>query len=531
MKSNLYTVFVFLICLLITWLASFEVQKKEWVYQQKDIKNQSQTISHNIQQQLTNTALQLQLTADAWNSISDLNQQWNEDTNKIKSLNPYINEIKIYLLNKEKNLTMAPAYQLTSANQLENKKPSKYHRYLPETLSKQESSRLFMSPAFLLQNLDSSKRETAVYLHTPIFINNKLFAYLQAAVNLNKLLTYQINTLQLRSPFSLSEGGKLIFSKLPEIAHINQVSGQFSLPVLSQNWTLMVWSEKTGQSTVYINCIGTFLSFLLALLTYSVFSNLRVKKQLKTGKRELQQLNKQFKDNRSKLIQSNKLTSLGEIATGIAHEINQPLQVICIHADLCSESLKKENYSLVDKSFRTILSQIERIEKIVKQVGSFGRDSELDNYSKHDLRDIFASVINIVINQYKQEEVELRQVLPPSLATLYCNKIQIEQVLVNLLINAKDAVEQSKDKIVFIKAYTKQGKLFIEVSDSGSGIGEDKLDDIFTPFYTTKALGKGTGLGLSISYSIIHQHHGELTVSSEKGKGSTFTVCLPLQKI
>lgn len=528
MKSNLYTVFVFLICLLITWLASSTLQKKEGVYQQLHIKEQSQTINHNIQQRLSGYAIQLQLTVSAWNSISALNQRWDEDIKSLRSLNPFIDEIKIYQLNKEKNLTIDPTYQVTSENPLKNNKQSKYHRYLPETLAKQKNDKLFMSPAFLLNNPDSSKRETAVYLHAPIFIDNKLFAYLQATVNINKFLTYQINTRQLSNPFSLSQGGKLIFSKLPEIAHINQVSGQFSLPILSQNWTLMVWSEKTQQSTIYINYIGTFLSLLLALLTYSVFSNSKLKKQLKREKRELQQLNKQFKTNRSKLIQSNKLTSLGEIATGIAHEINQPLQVICIHADLCSESLKKENYSLINKSFRTILSQIERIEKIVKQVGSFGRDSELDNYKKHDLRDIFASVINIVINQYKQEGVELRQVLPPSLASLYCNKIQIEQVLVNLLINAKDAVEYSKERIVFIKAYAKQRKLFIEVSDSGSGIKKDKLDDIFTPFYTTKELGKGTGLGLSISYSIIHQHHGELTVSSEEGKGAIFTICLPL---
>lgn len=521
MKSNLYTVFVFLICLLLTWLASSELQKKESLNQQQDIKKQSQTISFNIQQQLRNDALQLQLITQSWKSISDLNQFWKKDIETVKSFTPYLTDLKIYLIHKDKNVTIA------STNLLEDEKLSKYHNYLPQKLSKQDADKHFMSPALLLNNADSSKNKAIVYLHIPIFIDNQLFAYLQASVNLSKLLSYKINTLQLINPFSLSQEGKIIFSKLPEIAHINQVNGQFSLPVLSQNWTLMVWSEEKVSDRQYIAYIGVFLSLLLALLSHFIFLNRKLKQKLTLDKEQLRNLNQQFNDNSAKLIQSNKLTSLGEIATGIAHEINQPLQVICIHADLCNESLKKKNYSLVNNSFRAILSQIDRIERIVKQVGSFGRDSELDNYSMHDLRDIFASVINIVSNQYKQEEVELRQVLPPSLATLYCNKTQIEQVLVNLLINAKDAVEYSLDKVVFIKAYAKQGELFIEVSDTGSGIDKDKLDDIFTPFYTTKALGKGTGLGLSISYSIIHQHHGELSVNSQKGKGTTFTVCLP----
>ena len=243
---------------------------------------------------------------------------------------------------------------------------------------------------------------------------------------------------------------------------------------------------------------------------------------------ELKRIDDDFKHSEAKLIQSNKLASLGEIAAGVAHEINQPLQVICIHTEMCQDNLLHGNYHLVEKSFKAMVNQVDRIEKIVKQVGSFGRDTELDSYKEEKASSIFNNVMAIIINQYKQDGVELRQVIPPSLPALFCNKIQIEQVLINLLINAKDSVETSKNKIVFMKAHVQKNNLYIQISDTGCGIDPTKINDIFTPFYTTKPLGKGTGLGLSISYSIIHQHKGDIKVTSEIGKGTTFTVRLPL---
>lgn len=504
---------------------SLHYQEKELDALHQDVNAESQTISHNIQQQLTSYAEQLHITAQGWHSIAEINNRWIADINNIKRLNPYINEIKIYDFTEQKRLTIAEQNYVSFENKIETTQQAKYRSYLPTSLSRLEINRLFMSPPFALKN-----NETAVYLHIPIFIKQGLFAYLEVSFNLSKLLTHQVRTFQLDHPFSLSENGITIFSILPKIVPINQVNEQFSIPIFAHNWKLMVWSNHQHKLYQYIAYTGLSASILLALLAYLLLRNKQLKQQITRQQKQLQRVNKDVKANKSKLIQSNKLSSLGEIATGIAHEINQPLQVICIHADLCNDNLIKENYQLVEKSFHAILSQVDRIEKIVKQVGSFGRDSELNNYSNEQPADIFDSVINIIINQYKQENIELRQVLPSSLPAIFCNKIQIEQVLVNLLINAKDAVEHSEAKVVFIKAHDKQGKLYIEVSDTGSGIEEDKLDDIFTPFYTTKALGKGTGLGLSISYSIIHQHNGELKVSSEIGKGSTFTVVLPLSQ-
>jgi signal transduction histidine kinase len=505
-----------------TYIVTQHFDQVERANQEKEITVDSHSIANTIKLQVLQHALQLSLTAQRWQSIKDINKHWESDTNALVTLFPHLSDIHLYLLKKQPNLLIDKNKQLFFESEITLLQQQKQLASLDKNLNKLKKAYTQQSLAKVLTN-----NTVLIYQHAPVFEGEQLIGYLQASLNLTQLLDYKVAHLLIKNPFSLSETGNTIYSVLPENSLINNVK-QLMIPILGHKWKLMVWPTHSREIYRYTLVIGLLLSILLAMVCHLLQTNLCITRKLATKKLNLAKINKDFKASKSKLRQSNKLSSLGEIATGIAHEINQPLQVISIHAEICNESLQKQDYRLVDKSFLSILSQVERIEKIVKQVGSFGRDSELDYYNKELPTDIFENVINIVINQYNQEQVELRQVLPSSLPSVLCNKIQIEQVLVNLLINAKDAVEQCAEKVVFIKAHDKQGKLYIEVSDSGSGIEANKLDDIFTPFYTTKALGKGTGLGLSISYSIIHQHKGELQVSSELGKGSTFTVILPL---
>ncbi|MCP4323489.1 MAG: GHKL domain-containing protein [Psychromonas sp.] len=491
--------------------------------QKQQISIQSQAIAHTVKTHFQFYSQQLSATAQRWHSINDINNSWKEETNLLLTHFPAFSNINLYLLEKQDKLTIDNRYQQHFSNDTEILQQAKELFTLNKRLTVAKKNKVFQSEHEVLDN-----NQIIIYQHAPIFINKELIGYLQSTLNITQLLDQLVATFQITSPFSLSETGRTIYTVLPTDVFINDIKQQFTIPLLNHEWKLMVWPTHQHYFYRYAAITGLILSILIAQLFYLARLNRYNRYKLTTQESHLTAINKDFKASKSKLIQSNKLSSLGEIATGIAHEINQPLQVICIHADMCQESLQKQNYRLVEKSFRSIISQVERIEKIVKQVGSFGRDSELDNYNQETPTSIFENVIDIVINQYNQEQIELRQVLPHSLPSIMCNKTQIEQVLVNLLINAKDAVEDSEEKIVFIKAHDKQGKLYIEVSDSGSGIEPSKLDDIFTPFYTTKALGRGTGLGLSISYSIIHQHKGEFQVSSEMGKGSTFTVILPL---
>ena len=506
-----------------TYTVTKNIQQNEKENTKEEINIQSQIIAHVVQQQILRYGQQLSLTAQHWQSIEQINRSWQHDINNLIMLFPHFSNVSIYLLKQQPTLTVNNQLLHFYNNDRELRQQAKHLSLLNKELNKSEQNSIIQS-----KHETQTNNQVIAYQYVPIFNGQELIGYLQATLHISKLLEQQVVTFQITYPFSLSEEGRSIYSVLPNNVMINEITQQFTIPLLGHHWKLMVWPLHKNQLYRYVAIIGLLFSTLLTLLFYSLCMNKEIKEKLNVKKLHLIAMNKDFKASKSKLIQSNKLSSLGEIATGIAHEINQPLQVICIHAEICQESLQKQDYRLVNKSFSTVISQVERIEKIVKQVGSFGRDSEFDSYNLEPPAKIFENVIDIVINQYNQENVELRQVLPSSLPPILCNKIQIEQVLVNLLINAKDAVEECDEKVVFIKAHDKKGKLYIEVSDSGSGISPCKLDEIFTPFYTTKALGRGTGLGLSISDSIIHQHKGEFLVSSELTKGSTFTVILPL---
>lgn len=499
------------------------VKKIETNNQNKELIFQSQAIMHNIQTQISHHAQLLSATAKRWKKIEHINENWHVEVDTLTTLHPHFSDFNIYLFTQQPALTIDKDLQRYFATHSALLQQAKYLDALDKVINTKEDK-----SATLTVHKTQKNNQAIAYLHAPLINDSKMIGYLGVRLNLAALLDEQVAKDQISYPFSLSETGRTIYSQLPENIKINDIQRQSSIRLLDNDWDLMVWPLKQYNFHQYVAYIGLILSILFAQLFHLVHHNRQIKKQLIMQRLHLAAINKDFTASKSKLVQSNKLSSLGEIAAGIAHEINQPLQVICIHAEICQDNLKNKNYTKIDKSFRTIIYQVERIEKIVKQVGSFARNSELDNYTQQLPASIFENVINIVINQYNQDDVELRQILPASLPPITCNKTQIEQVLVNLLVNAKDAVEESEEKVVFIKAHNKQDKLYIEVSDSGCGIESNKLTEIFNPFYTTKALGHGTGLGLSISYSIIHQHNGELKVTSEVGKGSRFTIILPL---
>ena len=523
-KSNIFSIFVFLVGVGSAYLISFHLNDNEKEIQLRNIKIESQAISHNIQHELKSDANQVQLVISRWNSIDDINQNWQTETNGLKKLNPYIDGIKLFPLMNKKSLTLNQIDLIQYEESIDKKRYYRNHAHLPLKVNLIKQNAIYSSFSF-----GKEGRSQVFNLQIPIIINKQLFAYVETSININKLLQHKIDSFQIVHPFSISENGITLFTYLPQQTHINDVTGKYDLLIYGGKWQLMVWSKAPLSKNNAFLILAIFSSLILAICAKLILMLFIMRKKSLQTKQYLQQINADCEHSQAKLIQVNKLTALGEIATGIAHEINQPLQVITIHADLCQENLTDQNYHLVEKSFREIVNQVDRIEKIVKQVGSFARDSEFDSYKKEKPIEILNDVMTIIVNQYQQERVELRQVIPPSLPSLYCNRIQIEQVLVNLLINAKDSVETSQKKIVFIKAHEQSGSLYIQISDTGTGIDETKMNDIFSPFYTTKALGKGTGLGLSISDSIVHQHKGEIKVSSKVGLGSVFTVRLPLE--
>ncbi len=285
---------------------------------------------------------------------------------------------------------------------------------------------------------------------------------------------------------------------------------------------------------------------------------------------ELKEMNAQLTEAKFSLVQSEKMAAIGQLAAGIAHEINNPLGYVRSNFEIVYKyfgriweyleffnqdfidveqpgnnsnyekllSLKDKYTSLrinqLTQNMNEILSDtlngIDRITEIVQSLRIYARSSKDDEKTTNDLLELLHQVMLIINNEVKYvAKIELQV---PDDITLYCNRIQISQVFVNIILNAAQAIK-SQNRLnlgtINIRAEQIGQDIQIEFQDDGPGIPSDNLLKIFEPFYTTKEIGQGTGLGLSITYDIIvNKHSGSIDVKSELGKGATFTLLLPI---
>lgn len=234
------------------------------------------------------------------------------------------------------------------------------------------------------------------------------------------------------------------------------------------------------------------------------------------------------------VIQKSKLESLGSLAAGIAHEINQPLGMINIGIQnlfnkLNSGSVTTE-YTAEKAQYFT--ENIDRIRKIIDHVRMFSRDQQTETPEKTDTRESITNALSMLQAQCKEHNITIDLDLPVQPLPVFGNKYRLEQVILNLLSNAKDAVEEKYDnyddtKRITIRNFRTEQNISIEVEDNGSGISSESLDRIFEPFFTTKSESMGTGLGLSICYGIIRDMKGTISCRSDKGSGTVMTIELP----
>ena len=251
-----------------------------------------------------------------------------------------------------------------------------------------------------------------------------------------------------------------------------------------------------------------------------------------------------LKQTQAQLVQSGKLSSIGELAAGVAHELNQPLMVIRGHTQMLIRKCKTDADNYED--LEMIEKNTERLMKIINHLREFSRQSEAD----HTLLDVTRMIHNsflMVEEQLRLKEIEVEMKLVQDLPKVRGAANQIEQVILNLITNARDAIEQqrrdqkgsdkpadiSKKQVDRLTVETRfknssHNRVEILVRDTGAGIPEGIVDKIFDPFFTTKDVGEGTGLGLSISYGIIKDHKGEIEVAETGPEGTTFRVSLPI---
>jgi signal transduction histidine kinase/ActR/RegA family two-component response regulator len=238
-----------------------------------------------------------------------------------------------------------------------------------------------------------------------------------------------------------------------------------------------------------------------------------------TGERQIQ----------SKLLQTEKMAAVGQLVSGIAHELNNPLTSIMGYAQLLlGHGLNSSQFSEAGKVFR----EAERARRIVKNLLYFARENEPER-TRVDLNEIVERTLALRSYELKVEDILIERDLAPDLPETMADPYQLQQVVLNLLINAEQALLQDRGKgRVCIRTRPAEGsRISIEVSDDGPGIPREIVSRIFDPFFTTKPAGLGTGLGLSIVYGIVKQHDGEVTVENQPGGGARFVVELPVIEV
>jgi len=240
---------------------------------------------------------------------------------------------------------------------------------------------------------------------------------------------------------------------------------------------------------------------------------------------ELDSREKALQDAQTALIQSEKMAAFGQLGAGIAHEVKNPLAGIL---GLTQISLRKtEKGTLIHENLGIIEKETRRCTTIIQNLLKFARQERVA-FEPVDINQIAQDAMAIVEHQLEMHKVKLKRNLAPALPTIQGNGNQIQQVLINLMINAQQAMEGNPGEVTVTTIGLNSSQVQVQVSDTGPGIPEDLQAKIFEPFFTTKPVGKGTGLGLSVSYGIIKEHKGDIRVESSPEKGTTFKISFPV---
>jgi two-component system NtrC family sensor kinase len=380
-------------------------------------------------------------------------------------------------------------------------------------------------------------------------VNFKNFNYMVENLRRGRTgMAYIINrkgVIQTRPPLSLSSEKKLFqnllinkidFDKIKYTTVFeDKVFGKKCLfvliPLKKDQWILVFQQEaKEAFSVLYharnltiiffvIGSIGFITTFLLSRQVVNQLIN-----QVKSVSKEKEAINGQ-------LIKASKLSSIGELAAGVAHEINNPVAIMVEEAGWIGDLLEEEdskylkNYSEISQSLNQIKTQGKRCKDITHQLLSFARKTDSD-VEALKLNNLIKEIVALSQQRARYRNVKIETDLNEFLPSINVSPSEMQQILLNMINNAFDAIN-SKGGTITIRSRVDKDYIIVDVADTGMGIPEASIHKLFDPFYTTKPVGKGTGLGLSICYSIIQKKGGDIKVESEVGIGTTFHILIP----
>ena len=236
-----------------------------------------------------------------------------------------------------------------------------------------------------------------------------------------------------------------------------------------------------------------------------------------------------MKQAQNELVQAAKLAALGQMSAGLSHELNQPLTAIKAYAENSVKLLKRSKPEQAEKNLEVISDLISRMAEIIRHLKTFARESSGKRVAV-DLSQVMDDTLRFMGARIEREHIRLNYRPTAGICSVMADPQRLQQVMVNLIGNAMDAMRDETRKNLTIRILQEEGHVKIYVSDSGSGISVSPPDRIFDPFFTTKEVGDGLGLGLSISYNIIKDFDGSLTVLNKEDGGAEFCVSLPLSK-
>jgi two-component system, NtrC family, sensor kinase len=251
---------------------------------------------------------------------------------------------------------------------------------------------------------------------------------------------------------------------------------------------------------------------------------------------KVEERTRQLEDAHRKLMATDRLASLGQLAASVAHEINNPLYSI-LNLTTLMQRIVKDDGIPPDRlpEFTKYLSQVvnetTRVGRIVTDLLAFSRRSRAQK-SKADINEIVSTTLSLLDHKLNMMEVNLKLDLAPDIPHIICDSSQLQQVVINLVMNAAESIHEKQTRNVYIRTLkdtTREG-IILEVRDTGEGMTSEMQSKIFEPFFTTKMEGKGIGLGLAVVYGIVQAHKGDIEVMSTLGEGTVFTVYLPLRQ-
>lgn len=341
-----------------------------------------------------------------------------------------------------------------------------------------------------------------------------------------------------------AQSGEIIFSDHLDVRHENRYEGMrehghYCVPIISANKKIL------GVLNLYIqqgwHRDESERGFLIAMANVlaGVIERKKMDESLKAAYTRLQ-------ETQSQLIQAEKLTAVGELASGIAHEVRNPLGIILQGVNYLENRISAKEEDIVE-TLAMLKDSVNRADKIINGLLDFSRFTTL-NLQPEEINPILESSLGLVKNQFKIENIEIARELKSDLSRVLADKNKLEQVFVNLFLNAIQSMPEGGR--IIIRSYAKQveeaksgiGKLIkdnfpvgeqviiVEFEDTGIGIPEENMKKIFDPFFTTKGPRKGTGLGLSVSRNILQMHKGLIYAESQVGKGSKITVVLKISR-